>query len=106
MPWRTPPTHCPDPGAAQDATHRRPRQPQPFLLDQLVGEVLIVEALVLTQTQLRHPYPNLLRHSMGRCAPAVAVNYACLPQLGYSRPHPPQLPRRYPQHSRPLGVRH
>ena len=47
--------------------HRRPPQPQPFLLDQLVGEVLIVEALgAPTQTQLRHPYPNLLRHSMGR----------------------------------------
>src|SRR5208282_5124255 len=104
MHWRPPLALRADPGCAQHAAHRRPRQHQSFHLGQLLGEVLVVETRVLIQPQFHHSGPYLLPHPIHRRAPRVAVLHPAVPQFSNPFPHSAHLPRRYPQHRRRLPV--
>src|SRR5258706_6718050 len=93
MPWRAAAARRADPRGAQHALNGGARERHPFHRTQLLGEVLVVESLVLLTAELDQARPQRRRHAVGRGAPLIAVHDARGSPLLDGAPQPPYLPR-------------
>src|SRR5262249_4364470 len=89
-----------DPGRAQDPPYTHPRDLQPLHRRQFLGEVHIVEAVVLPAPELHDALAHPLRDPVLRGPPRVAVHDPRRSPLLDRSPQPPHLPLAESQYAR------
>ncbi len=104
MPRRPPGAHRSNPRPGEDALHAGPRQRNPFVLGEHLGEVLAVKAGIGAGGQLHNSGGHAGVDGMDRAPTPVAVDQCCRPALAVGSSQPPHLPDRDAQQLCCFGV--
>ncbi len=84
---------APDASGAQEPLHRAPRQAQALVLDEQLGEVVIIEAGVTGAGQGEDPGADSLREAPGRGMATVTVRESCKTVLAEAGQEPAEVPQ-------------